>query len=30
MRMNKIKEYSNKNFKDIKHVDGNGVDYWSA
>ena len=28
--MNKIKEYTNKIFEDIKHIDENGNDYWLA
>ena len=26
----KIKEYSNKSFEDIKHMDENGIEYWYA
>ena len=26
----KIKEYSNKSFEDIKHIDENGIEYWYA
>ena len=26
----KLKEYSNKSFEDIKHIDGNGIEYWYA
>ena len=26
----KIKEYSNQNFEDIKHIDENGIEYWNA
>ena len=28
--MNKIKEYTNKIFEDIKHIDENGKEYWYA
>ena len=28
--MNKIKEYTNKIFEDIKHIDENGNEYWYA
>ena len=28
--MNKIKEYTNKIFEDIKHIDENGNEYWHA
>ena len=26
----KIKEYSNKSFEDIKHMDENGIEQWYA
>ena len=29
-RLEKIKEYSNQNFEDIKHIDENGIEYWYA
>lgn len=29
-RSEKIKEYSNQNFEDIKHIDENGIEYWNA
>ena len=29
-KMNKIKEYTNKIFEDIKHIDENGNEYWHA
>ena len=29
-KLEKIQNYSNKNFEDIKHIDENGVEYWSA
>ena len=29
-RLEKIKEYSNQNFEDIKHIDENGIEYWNA
>ena len=29
-RLEKIKEYSNQNFEDIKHMDENGIEYWYA
>ncbi len=29
-RSEKIKEYSHKTFEDIKHIDENGIEYWSA
>ena len=28
--MNEIKEYTNKIFEDIKHIDENGNEYWCA
>ena len=28
--MNEIKEYTEKMFEDIKHIDENGNEYWSA
>ena len=28
--MNEIKEYTEKMFDDIKHLDDNGNEYWSA
>ena len=28
--MNELKEYTEKMFEDIKHVDENGNDYWYA
>ena len=28
--MNEIKEYAEKVFKDIKHIDENGNEYWLA
>ncbi len=28
--MNEIKEYTTKLFKDIKHIDDNGNEYWLA
>ena len=28
--MNEIKEYTEKMFEDIKHIDGNGNEYWEA
>ena len=28
--MNEIKEYTEKMFEDIKHIDDNGKEYWSA
>ena len=28
--MNRIKEYTNKVFEDIKHIDENGNEYWLA
>ena len=28
--MNEIKEYTEKMFEDIKHIDENGKEYWSA
>ena len=28
--MNEVKEYTEKIFDDIKHVDGNGMEYWCA
>ena len=28
--MNEIKEYTNKIFEDIKHIDENGTEYWLA
>ena len=28
--MNEIKEYTEKMFEDIKHIDENGSEYWSA
>ena len=29
-RSEKIKEYSNQNFEDIKHIDENEIEYWKA
>ena len=29
-KMNEIKEYTEKVFEDIKHVDENGYEYWLA
>ena len=29
-KMNEIKEYTEKMFEDIKHIDENGNEYWSA
>ncbi|MBQ9024045.1 MAG: hypothetical protein IJ105_02350 [Bacilli bacterium] len=26
--MNEIKEYTEKIFEDLKHIDGNGNEYW--
>lgn len=28
--MNKVENYSNKNFEDIKHIDENGNEFWYA
>ena len=28
--MNEIKEYTEKIFEDIKHIDENGIEYWYA
>lgn len=28
--MNQIREYSNKTFEDIKHIDEYGIEYWCA
>ena len=28
--MNEIKEYTEKVFEDIKHIDENGVEFWYA
>ena len=28
--MNEIKEYTEKLFEDIKHIDDNGKEYWLA
>ena len=28
--MNRIKEYTNKIFEDIKHIDENGNEFWYA
>ena len=28
--MNEINKYTEKIFEDIKHIDGNGNEYWSA
>ena len=30
MKMNQIREYSNKTFEDIKHIDEYGIEYWLA
>ena len=30
IKMNEIKEYTEKMFEDIKHIDGNDNEYWSA
>ena len=29
-KLEKIKNYSNKSFEDIKHIDENGIEYWCA
>ena len=29
-KLEKFQNYTNKNFEDIKHIDENGVEYWSA
>ena len=29
-KLEKFQNYSNKNFEDIKHIDENGIEYWSA
>ena len=29
-KMNEIKEYKEKVFEDIKHIDENGNEYWNA
>lgn len=30
IKMNEVKEYTEKMFEDIKHIDENGNEYWSA
>ena len=30
IKMNEIKEYTEKVFEDIKHIDENGNEYWCA
>ncbi len=30
IKMNEIKEYTEKIFEDIKHIDEKGVEYWYA
>ena len=29
-KMNEIKEYTEKLFEDIKHIDENGIEFWYA